>query len=174
MTDSTFPHHGERWLPIAGYEGLYDVSDLGRVRSLPRQTRTGLRGGQVLIPRPDADGYLLVNLSRDGIKTTRKVHQLVAEAFLGPCPPGLEVCHNRPNSRDCAEAANLRYGTRSENIQQAVQEGTHWTGHRERCGQCGGEWTLRADGQNRCMRCDRASQRRGYWRKRGVTEDDAA
>lgn len=167
---STFPHHGEaeRWLPVVGWEGLYEVSDLGRVRSLPRQTQTGLRGGQVLKPRPDADGYLLVNLSRAGIKTTKKVHQLVAEAFLGPCPPGQEVCHNRPNSRDCAEATNLRYGTRSQNIQQAVQEGTHWTGRNEddACGVCGTLFITNPSGRRRCPRCEAKRWAEYYERNR--------
>ena len=45
MTDPT-----ERWLPVTGYEGLYEVSDLGRVRSLPRQTRSGVRGGTLMKP----------------------------------------------------------------------------------------------------------------------------
>lgn len=146
----------EAWSPVEGFEGLYEVSDLGQVQSLPRQTRTGFRSGRILKLRPDADGYLLVNFSQDGIKSTHKVHRLVARAFLGPCPPGMEVCHNRPNSKDCAEATNLRYGTRAENIQQAVREGTHWDGRRQddACGVCGTQYRTRGDGKRRCPKCE--------------------
>ena len=152
MSDAT----AEYWLPIPRYEELYEVSNLGRIRSLYHWTRTGWRGGQILKPRPDAYGYPLVNLSRNSIQKTVKVHQVVAEVFLGPCPPGMEVCHNRPNSRDCAEATNLRYGTRGENVQQSVQEGTHWTGRRDddACGVCGTPFTVSPSGRRRCSACD--------------------
>ncbi len=112
MTDPT-----ERWLPVAGYEGLYEVSDLGRVRSLPRQTRRGVRGGKILKPQTSAGskGYLFVNLCRDGTMWHVAVHRLVLEAFDRPCPPGMEARHG-PGGKLDASLVNLRWGTRAENV----------------------------------------------------------
>jgi NUMOD4 motif/HNH endonuclease len=99
----------ERWLPIADYEGLYEVSDLGRVRSLPRRHA----GGRVL--KPCYSGPVAkVNLSRDGRNWTFSIHVLVARAFLGPCPDGHEVCHGPAGRRD-NRLVNLSYGTRLKN-----------------------------------------------------------
>ena len=99
----------ERWLPVGGYEGLYEVSDLGRVRSLPRFHA----GGRVL--KPAYNGPVAqVCLRRDGRSRTFKVHSLVAAAFLGPRPEGHEVCHG-PAGRLDNRLANLSYGTKSKN-----------------------------------------------------------
>ena len=68
----------EEWRDINGYEGKYQVSNLGRVRSLPRKTRSGFREGITLIPITDKIGYQIVNLSRK----SHKVHRLVAETFI--------------------------------------------------------------------------------------------
>ena len=77
----------ENWLPILGYEGHYEVSDQGRVKSLERRVKHGKSTRQVnervLSPIKDRDGYLLVNLSVEGKMRTEKVHRLVATAFLG-------------------------------------------------------------------------------------------
>lgn len=77
----------ENWRKIKGYEGLYEVSDWGRVRSLGMWTN--IRGGgkrwlagRVLIPHKDRGGYLLVDLCKDGVRKTCKVHRLVAITFL--------------------------------------------------------------------------------------------
>lgn len=76
----------ERWLPIEGYEGCYEVSDQGRVRSLERLNARGARVRErILTPmlcgRPK---YHMVALHRDGVRNVRKVHHLVLEAFVGP------------------------------------------------------------------------------------------
>lgn len=125
MTDAT---PAERWLPTPGYEHLYEVSDLGRVRSLLHRTRQGCRGGKVLKPWAKAAGYVAVTLFSDGIRRKFYVHQLVALAFIGPCPPGQEVRHGRGGPAD-NRLVNLCYGTRSENMLDAVDHGTHrWAG----------------------------------------------
>jgi len=99
----------ERWLPIAGYEGMYEVSDLGRVRSLPRFHA----GGRVL--KPSYCGPVAsVGLRRDGRSRTFSIHGLVARAFLGPCPEGMEVCHGPAGRRD-NRLVNLSYGTKLKN-----------------------------------------------------------
>lgn len=76
----------EVWKPVVGYEGLYEVSDLGRVRSLPRKWVCGNGGvkyhdGKILKPHNNKCGYLIVSLYKNGEKKI-KIHKLVAEAFL--------------------------------------------------------------------------------------------
>lgn len=119
----TPPGEPERWLPVVGYEGLYEVSDLGRVRSLSRVvSRSGPRGprvriaGQALKVRPPAgtDPYAHVELNRDGERRYMRVHVLVAAAFLGPRPAGYEICHG-PGGKTDNRLANLSYGTRAKN-----------------------------------------------------------
>lgn len=98
----------ERWLPVVGYEGLYEVSNQGRIRSFPR------RGTPGVILRPHQKRYLTVNLWRDGKKRTLMIHQLVAAAFLGPRPEGLLVCHGPAGCYE-NDVANLSYGTPAKN-----------------------------------------------------------
>ena len=99
----------ERWLPVPDYEGMYEVSDFGRVRSLPRK----YAGGRILKQSMSAGG-LAVGLSRDGKGRTVRVHILVTRAFLGPCPEGQEVCHG-PAGRLDNRLVNLSYGTHLKN-----------------------------------------------------------
>jgi len=122
----------ERWLPIPGYEGRYDVSDLGRVRSwLPWRGEPVPRIRKALV---NDNGHLAVSLSNDGCQVTAKVHQLVMLAFVGPRPDGLETRHLDGNSVN-SRLDNLTYGTHSENSMDRVSHGT-WTNGRDRRIQC--------------------------------------
>jgi len=112
--------HFEEWRPVVGWEAKYEVSSLGRVRTLPRWGVPGT----VLKPATHAWGYQMVGLSMIGRHSTRAVHRLVGEAFLGPRPEGLETRHMDGNPANNA-AANLRYGTKSENAQDRVRHGHH-------------------------------------------------
>lgn len=101
------------WKSVVGYEGLYEVSDFGRVRSLRGKTPRVLRVNKT------SNGYIHVGLvGRGGAKNRRRwlsVHRLVAEAFIGECPEGREVNHKDENkANNCV--SNLEYVTRSENI----------------------------------------------------------
>ena len=80
----------ETWKPVVGYEGLYEVSDWGRVKSL-NFNNTGKEG--MLKPNPNGKGYLCVGLCNNGNQETCKVHILVMRAFVGECPEGYEVDH---------------------------------------------------------------------------------
>src|SRR5438270_713720 len=89
----------ERWLPVLEYEGRYEVSDHGRVRSLDRTAlkRSGVKQfhrGRIRKPNHHRAGHPFVSLSGHEKKKNRFVHRLVLEAFVGPRPEGLEGCHN--------------------------------------------------------------------------------
>lgn len=129
----------EQWLPVVGYEGIYEVSDHGRVRSVLRSkicsngvTRT-VRG-RLLSPTPRKNGgHLQVQLYGDnGDQWTVRVHQLVLAAFVGPCPDGMEVRHLNGDPAD-NRAANLAYGTRAQNVADALRHGTHSEARKTHC-----------------------------------------
>jgi len=127
----------EVWRPVVGWEGLYEVSSLGRVKSLARRYWTsGGRvphwcniEGRILKPAKTTYGHWFVKLSRNGKAKTRTIHILVAEAFIGPRPEGMEVCHG-PNGKEDNTPANLSYGTHSQNMHDCVRDGTHQHGER--------------------------------------------
>ena len=102
----------ELWKPAVGHSG-YEVSSLGRVRSLHR-------GGRILRPGTASNGYPTVALGRG---KTRTLHSLVAEAFIGARPTG-QVVRHKDGDRKNPRASNLIYGTRAENIKDAVAHGT--------------------------------------------------
>lgn len=124
----------ERWAPIAGYDGFYEVSDLGRVKSLKRKCLCPqVKGGCRTVPEKMLLGspwgpYLAVTLMKDGTRWRRNIQWLVADAFLGPKPsPELEVCHNDSNYTN-NRWDNLRYDTRSGNFKDKLKNGTHIRG----------------------------------------------
>lgn len=138
--DSVFPcdvNSGERWLPVPGYEGLYEVSDYGRVRSLDRivvvrgridgQTSKRVKG-RVLKPGLSA-GRPVVNLRSDIDGRHAMVHHLVLEAFVGACPEGQECRHLNDNRQD-NRLANLVWGTRRENMADRRRNGLRKRGVR--------------------------------------------
>lgn len=117
---------GEEWRAIAGYEGLYEVSNLGRVRTLGGgKARTH---GRVLKQSTGTTGYLRVALSRANSSATKKVHRIVAAAFLGPIPVGAYVLHNDGNATNNT-ASNLRFGNASDNLRDAIAHGS-WAAQR--------------------------------------------
>lgn len=122
---------GERWLPVVGYEGLYEVSDWGRVKSLDKIVPTffgsRLVRGRLLIQSPSQYGHPQVSLYRNGESITAKVHRVVGEAFLGPLPVGEETRHG-PGGRQDNRLSNLSYGTTAENAGDRLRDGTHREG----------------------------------------------
>lgn len=123
----------EEWRPVAGFENEYEVSSLGRVRSVTRVmvysridqysgrtiTVNRTRKGQELRPGRTSSGHMTVALGRGN---SRYVHTLVLEAFRGACPAGMEGLHGDdvPSNN---HLDNLRWGTRSENLHDAVANG---------------------------------------------------
>lgn len=97
----------EEWKPIVGYEGLYMVSNMGRVKSL-NYNHTGTE--RVLKPAYNTYGYLFVTLCKDGKKKNCLIHRLVAEAFLDNPHNYPEVNHKDENKENNA-VSNLEYCT---------------------------------------------------------------
>lgn len=118
----------EEWRPVVGYEGLYEISSLGRVRSLTRVVTCGhssrMAFGKMLSKRRDPNGYMIASLSNNGERKTWPVHVLVLTAFVGPRRLGMNGCHGPGGILD-NRVTNLRWGTQAENIWEAVINGTH-------------------------------------------------
>jgi hypothetical protein len=118
------PHAGEEvWKPVVGYEALYSVSSVGRVRR--DAAGKGARAGFILRPSPHGkSGYLKVGLLREGVQETRLIHRLVAEAFVGPRPLGLCVNHKDDNKLNNVPG-NLEWVTLADNTRLAFASGLH-------------------------------------------------
>lgn len=113
----------ERWLPVAGYAGIYEVSDHGRVRSVDRITSGGNRlRGRVLKERRLPNGRPRVSLAYNARNVDAYTYRLVLEAFVGPCPEGMEALH-WDDDHDNNHLSNLRWGTRTENMQDMSRNG---------------------------------------------------
>jgi hypothetical protein len=121
---------GERWVAVVGFEGLYEVSDQGRVRSLDRwlphnHGEGRWMRGQVLNPSVNhaRGGYLQLHLAGGGRRASKAVHLIVAHAFLGPPPPGMQAAHENGRVMDC-RLANLSYKTPAQNCEDKIRHGT--------------------------------------------------
>lgn len=124
--------HQELWLPVVGHEGAYEVSDLGRVRSLERVLTFKINHGSdpdkiavrripAKVLKPNRSGpYSKVVLSN---RHTRPVHVLVLQAFVGPRPDGLVSRHMDGNTEN-NRLDNLCYGTQLENYDDRRRHGT--------------------------------------------------
>jgi len=112
----------ETWKDITHYEGVYQVSDFGRVKRIVGGRGTCITG-RVLKPQNKPDGHQHVRISKNGVTTTRLIHQLVLEAFVGPCPPDMEVRHLDGDGQNNT-LANLSYGTRSANVFDSIKHGS--------------------------------------------------
>jgi hypothetical protein len=139
------------WRAVLGWEDRYEVSDAGQVRAL--------RTGRVLAANL-RNGYPRVCLYRSGTDLAyRTVHVLVCEAFHGPRPEGLEVRHLDGVKTNVA-ASNLKWGTRLENIQDALAHRQlqdrppcrHGHTGRDRCGRCHSEAMLAYHERKRAAR----------------------
>ena len=152
----------ERWLSVVGREGSYEVSDLGRVYSIPRP-RT--RGG-ILKPGVNSHGYLVLAFYKPGGgRVSVAVHQLVMEAFVGPGPKGMEIRHLDGNPANGA-LSNLAYGTHGETMRDKRGHGTDHEANKTHCDN-GHEFTPEntfsvpsKPNRRDCRKCHRASGRR--------------
>ena len=125
----------ERWRPVVGHEGEYEVSDQGRIRSLDRvitfsDGRYRSARGRTLKPwTMKRVGHQVVGLTG---KRKFLVHVLVLEAFVGPRPDGMVCCHNDGDATN-NRVENLRWDTYVENNKDLVRHGTHWQVRKTKC-----------------------------------------
>lgn len=118
----------ETWLPVIGYEGFYEISNFGVVKSISREVPHG-KGTfkrkikeKIISQTFCVNGKKWVTLCKNGICTRFLVHQLVARNFIGERPDGMMVCHNDGNgTNNCA--SNLRYDTHQSNMDDMVKHG---------------------------------------------------
>lgn len=112
----------EDWCPVVGYEGLYEVSNLGRVRSLDRKVWNGrcfyTKKGRILIQTKTTTGYWKIDFKKDGIKKSYKVHRLVAFAFI-PKVEGKNIINHIDGNPLNNKVSNLEWCTQSENMKHA-------------------------------------------------------
>lgn len=155
----------EQWCPVVGFEGYYEVSDHGRVRSVDRLVRCStsadkyrLWRGRIIKPTLVSKwGHVEVRMSRHGQVSRRLVHHLVLEAFVGSRPEGGEALHwdDTPANN---YLSNLRWGTSSENKLDCVRNGTHYQASKTHCA-LGHEYTpentyRRHNGGRTCRKCN--------------------
>lgn len=176
----------EEWRPVPGYEGVYEVSNRGNVRSLDR-TVVGSDGrvrdfpGRRLKPHRDADGRGRVGLRYQGKEWRKPVSVLVALAFLGPKPdPSMGVRHLDGNARN-DDLSNLAWGTQAENVRDRLRHGTDPNASKTHCKR-GHELVAPnltkqsiARGHRVCRACANAGTwawRYGTWDMPGHTPDD--
>lgn len=147
---------GEVWRDVPGYEGRYWVSDHGRAFSSTKQ------GARLL--KPSRGRYMLIVLYGPGSKrSTRNVHVLVMRAFVGPCPVGMEVCHNNGDVTD-NRLSNLRYGTPRDNASDSKLHGTNKESRKTHC-RNGHKFDkkntyITKEGTRQCRVCKRERMRR--------------
>lgn len=112
------PSKAEEWRPVVGYEGFYEASSNGNIRSVPRLSTKGKVLKQHVNSR---NGYAYVSLSKNNVQKTKRVHRLVAAAFWGDLPE-MQINHkNGIKTDNCLN--NLEYCTQSENMKHAYRTG---------------------------------------------------
>lgn len=146
----------EEWKPVAGFEGVYEISDGGSVRS-----KNGL-----LAVTFSADGYGRVSFKAGGKRVGRTIHRVVLEAFVGLRPAGYHARHLNGDKSD-NRLSNLRWGTVAENCQDTKDHGHNCSLNRTHCprGHSYSGWNLgNKEGGRKCRACCLAASE--VWRLR--------
>jgi len=167
----------ECWLPIPGYEGYYEASDLGRIRSLDRIIVGGgccprrRKKGQILRGRPNNHGYPSVYLSKDGHRRNITVHSLILLTFRGPRPEGRIIRHLNGDQLD-ARLENLVYGTFSENNLDTLRHGRNPFSNKTECDYghplAGDNLYVNKLGHHSCLSCRRDAHKRLVERRKAA------
>ena len=120
----------EIWLPIKGYEGIYEVSNMGQVRSLERYEWNSvkkmeyqrIRKGRILIASLDSEGYKKLTLAKNDINVSRVIHKLVAKEFV-PNPENKPQVNHKNGIKSDNRAENLEWVTHTEQMRHAFSTG---------------------------------------------------
>ena len=113
----------EQWKDVVGFEGLYQVSDHGRVRTLPKKVATGrVQPQRIMKLQQTRKGYIVVPLCKETNRYSRQVHRLVAEAFI-PNPDNKTTVNHKNNIKSDNRVTNLEWATLSENLKHAFDNG---------------------------------------------------
>lgn len=117
----------EIWRPVLNYEGYYEVSNKGRVRSLRHSRKRSYKDPiRYMKLKPSKKGYVGVSLCKNGvIGTGNYLHRVVWEAFYGPIPEGMEINHDDGDKSNC-KLSNLEICTHRQNIRHAQETGLAW------------------------------------------------
>lgn len=164
----------EEWRSVPGYEGLYEVSSLGRVLRLPikiqrpngvlARSKSGL-----LKPTPRKSGHLYVSIFKNGKRKTIGVHRLVCLAFHGPAPEDKPMALHFNDAPADNRAENLRWGDGFDNQRDSVRNGTHVGVKKTHCPKnhplSGDNLYIYPRGSRTCRECMRESTRE--WRRKG-------
>lgn len=166
----------ETWMVVPGYEGFYEASNLGRIRSVERTSANGRKRPSIVLSAfTNPNGHQQVHLSRENVKRTHWVHRLVLLAFVGPPPANSEALHRNGDPAD-NRLENLAWGTRSENALDQVRHGVHFYASRTHC-PAGHPYnasnTYRAPGapHRKCRECMRLQARRTNERRRAARKE---
>ena len=171
MADADYTN--EKWLPVVGYPD-YEVSDMGRIRSLARvkDHPCGVRRRyqeRVLKQQATRLGHMSIRIVNEDGPKTHLVHRLILGAFVGPCPDGMEACHWDDDPANNL-LSNLRWDTRSANRLDMVRNGRNHHANKTHC-KWGHEFTaentqILATGHRRCRECESNIRRRRRERRR--------
>lgn len=126
---------GEIWKPVPGYDGRYEVSNLGMVRSwcVNGHPKQRLQVPKILRPSRKRRGYLELSLSNNNKKKYKKVNVLVIEAFVGAKPTKKHECAHNDGNPSNNKLENLRWATSKENSEDMETHGTRPRGDRHGC-----------------------------------------
>ncbi len=127
----------EEWRAVVGYEGLYEVSNLGRIRGLPkdvikvgvggRKPHIAKRNGRLLKTDIGSQGYPCIQLTKDQKQKAFRVHRLILDAFVGIKPTPKHVARHLDGNRANSVLDNLCWGTDQDNADDIVKYGKRWT-----------------------------------------------
>jgi len=115
----------EIWKDVIGYEGIYKVSSLGRIKRISKNHLCNLRyqGEYYLKPLDNGKGYLRMKLSNNGFSKRVMLHRIIAEAFI-PNPLNKKVINHINNNKKDNRIENLEWCSQSENCLHSVKLGT--------------------------------------------------
>lgn len=164
----------EQWQPVQDFEGFYEVSDAGRIKSLTRKAGDGRTVKERFLKMsPLSSGHIRVTLYRDGVAHRFLVHRLVAFAFVDG-DKTLNVLHKNGDPAN-NRSSNLKWGTQSDNTKDAIRHGTYKNANtfKTHCPR-GHEYTdentyVNPRGSRECRICRDERVRNYYLKKKAVS-----